>query len=84
MYQKELFSFHPDYLHNRFLLTDVGQLHEAIPFDELVKLVPAPKRKLSGKGCKPWFDVKGGIALQFLKHFLRLTRILQLRSDFKG
>jgi len=73
MYQKELFSAHPNFQHARFLLTDVGQLYQAIPFDELVKLVPAPKRQLSGKGCKPWFDVKGGIGLQFLKSFLRLS-----------
>jgi len=39
----------------------------------LVKLIPAPKRQISGKGRKPWFDVKGGIALQFLKSYLRLS-----------
>ena len=73
MYQKEIFELYPNYQHERFLLTDVGQLYVALPFDELVKLVPPPKQQLSGKGCKPWFDVKGGIALQFLKHFLRLS-----------
>jgi len=35
--------------------------------------LPAPKGSLSGKGCKPWMDVKGGIALQFLKHYLCLS-----------
>ena len=73
MYSNELFTLYPDYLRERFLLTDVGRLSEAIPFDDLVKLVPAPKGQISGKGCKPWFDVKGGIALQFLKHYLRLS-----------
>jgi hypothetical protein len=73
VYQKELFEVYPNYQHERFLLTDVGQLHSAIPFDELVKLVPPPKHQLSGLGSKPWFDVKGGIALQFLKKFLRLS-----------
>ncbi|MGB3076475.1 MAG: hypothetical protein WBB36_14195 [Chitinophagales bacterium] len=73
MYQKELFEAYPNYQHERFLLTDVGQLYQAIPFDALVKLVPAPKRQISGKGCKPWFDVKGGIGLQFLKCYLRLS-----------
>lgn len=71
--QKEIFELYPKYQHERFLLTDVGQLHAAIPFDELIKLIPTPKRQLSGKGCKPWFDVRGGIALQFLKSFLRLS-----------
>jgi hypothetical protein len=28
---------------------------------------------VSGKGCKPWFEVKGGIALQFLKSYLRCS-----------
>lgn len=73
MYQKELFEAYPNYQHCRFLLTDVGQLYQAIPFDELVQLIPVPRGQVSGKGCKPWFDVKGGIALQFLKHFLRLS-----------
>jgi transposase, IS5 family len=73
MYEKELFCEHSSYLHARFLLTDVGQLHEGIPFDELVKLVPVPKQTISGKGCKPWFDIKGGIGLQFLKHYLRVS-----------
>ena len=73
MYQKELFSTCPSYLHERFLLTDLGPLHQAIPFIELEKLVPCPAQALSGKGCKPWFDVQGGIALQFLKHYLRVS-----------
>jgi IS5 family transposase len=73
VYQKELFEAYPNYQHQRFLLSDVGRLYQAIPFDELVKLIPAPKRQISGKGRKPWFDVKGGIALQFLKSYLRLS-----------
>jgi len=73
VYQKELFSSYPSYLHERFLLTDVGQLHQSIPFEDLGKLIPAPKHAMSGKGCKPWFDVCGGIALQFLKHYLRIS-----------
>jgi IS5 family transposase len=73
LYQKDLFSDCPSYLHARFLLTDVGQLHQAIPFDELAKLIPEPKQSVSGKGCEPWFDRQGGIALQFLKHYLRTS-----------
>src|SRR5665647_1067101 len=64
---------HQQLLHERFLQTDLGQLYLSIPFEKLSTQLPAPRRSLSGKGCKPWFDVKGGIALQFLKHYLGLS-----------
>lgn len=67
-----LFS-HKELLHERFLQTDLGQLYLSIPFDQLAATLPAPKRSLSGKGCKPWFDVKGGLGLLFLKHYLCLS-----------
>jgi transposase, IS5 family len=60
-------------LSERFLQTDLGKLYLSIPFQELCKTIPAPKRDISGNGCKPWFDVKGGIALQILKHYLGLS-----------
>jgi transposase, IS5 family len=60
-------------LHERFLQTDLGQLYLSIPFEQLSSIIPSPKHHLSGRGCKPWFDVKGGIALQFLKHYLCLS-----------
>ena len=65
-----LFS-HKELLHERFQETDLGKLYLAIPFDELARQIPPPKHAISGMGRKPWFDVKGGIALQFLKHYLR-------------
>lgn len=64
-----LFS-HQQLLHERFLKTDLGQLYLSIPFEQLASTIPSPRHDLSGKGCKPWFDVKGGIALQFLKHYI--------------
>jgi hypothetical protein len=67
-----LFS-HQELLSQRFLQTDLGQLYLSIPFKELSSTIPIPKQGLSGKGCKPWFDVAGGIALQFLKHYLGLS-----------
>ena len=67
-----LFS-HQNLLHERFLQTDLGQLYLSIPFEQLAATLPPPKHSKSGKGCKPWFDVKGGIALQFLKHYLCLS-----------
>jgi hypothetical protein len=67
-----LFS-HQQLLHERFLQTDLGQLYLSIPFEQLSATIPSPKHIQSGRGCKPWFDVKGGIALQFLKHYLCLS-----------
>lgn len=73
MYAKLLFEFQPTLLEQRFLSTDVGQLYQAIPWNGLAKLVPPPASSQSGLGCKPWLDVQGGIALQFLKHYLQLS-----------
>ena len=67
-----LFS-HENLLHERFLKTDLGQLYVAIPFDRLAKQIPAPKHTMSGRGCKPWLDVKGAIGLLILKHYTNLS-----------
>lgn len=67
-----LFS-HQQLLHEKFLQTDLGKIYLAIPFDELAATLPRPAHSKSGLGRKPWFDVKGGIALQFLKHYLQLS-----------
>jgi hypothetical protein len=56
-----------------FLQTDLGRLYLAIPFEELAQKIPSRKHQQSGRGCKPWFDVKGGIALQILKHYHNLS-----------
>jgi IS5 family transposase len=60
-------------LNQAFLQTDVGELYQAIPFDDLASLIPAPPHAVSGRGRKPWFDVKGGIGLQILKHYLGIS-----------
>jgi IS5 family transposase len=60
-------------LDQNFLLTDLGQLYKAIPFKELAEKIPPTKYEQSGRGCKPWFDVQGGIALQILKHYHNLS-----------
>ena len=67
-----LFS-HQQLLHEKFLQTDLGKIYLAIPFDRLAATIPAPAHNKSGLGRKPWFNVKGGIALQFLKHYLQLS-----------
>jgi hypothetical protein len=64
---------HEQLLHERFLQTDLGQLYVAIPFEQLAKKIPSPKHAMSGKGCKPWFDLKGAIGLLILKHYTNLS-----------
>lgn len=52
-----------------FIQTDLGQLHECIPFDDLVGYFPqAPKQ-----GKKSIMGIRGGLALQFLKSYLDLS-----------
>jgi len=67
-----LFS-HEKLLHERFLQTDLGRLYVAIPFEQLAGQIPAQKQKLSGRGCKPWLDIKGAIGLLVLKHYTNLS-----------
>lgn len=67
-----LFS-HKELIPKFFLDTDLGSLYQAIPFEAIASRIPAPKSELSGRGRKPWFDVKGGIALQILKHYHGLS-----------
>lgn len=66
-----LFS-HKELLHENFLQTDLGKLYLAIPFEKLSTSIPDPYAK-SNVGPKPWFDVKGGMALMFLKHYLCIS-----------
>ena len=76
MYQNLLFQQPVDVQLQAFYNTSLGQLFQAIPFNNLCKHIPKPKRAISGKGCTPWFDVKGGIALQILKSYLRCSDAL--------
>lgn len=70
-----LFS-HEHLLHEKFLQTDLGKIYLSIPFDKLAALIPPPSHSKSGLGRKPFFDVKGGIALQFLKHYMQISDAL--------
>jgi len=56
-----------------FLQTDLGRLYRAIPFKTLAANIPPPRGKQSGLGRKAWLSVEGGIALQVLKHYTRLS-----------
>lgn len=53
----------------QFFTTPLGRLYQAIPFSVLAGTIPKPKSELSGKGCKPFFSVCGGMALQVLKAY---------------
>jgi IS5 family transposase len=73
MYPIILFEQSEDIQMQAFYNTPLGILYKAIPFEALSKQIPEPKRAVSGKGCRPWFDVKGGIALQLLKSYYRCS-----------
>ncbi len=73
MYQNLLFVQSPDLQLQAFYNTPPGELYQAIAFDKLAATIARPRRSISGKGCKPWFDVKGGIALQVLKSYYQCS-----------
>jgi transposase, IS5 family len=70
----------PPELLTQFFTTPLGRLYAAIPFRQLAETIPKPKGALSGKGCKPFFEVSGGMALQVLKAYYRLSdaRLIEL------
>ncbi len=76
MYRNLLFEQPVDIQLQAFYQTPLGELYQVIPFDSFSEHIPKPKRAISGKGCKPWFDVKGGIALQILKSYYRCSDAL--------
>ena len=75
MYIKLLFELHPTLLEQRFLSTDIGKMYQAIPWQVLAQLVQVSAHQQRGLGRKPWLDVKGGIGLMFLKHYLQLSKV---------
>jgi len=52
--------------YQRFLLSDLGKIYTAIPFDNLVSVF---KIKEKIKGTKNYYSPKGKIALMFLKYY---------------
>lgn len=51
---------------NQFLLSDLGKIYTAIPWDDLVSVF---KIEESLKGTKNYFSPKGKLGLMFLKHY---------------
>ena len=52
--------------HTRFLQSDLGKIHTAIPWDDLISSFGI---KQSHKGPRCYFSPKGKLALMFLKHY---------------
>ena len=71
------------FLHwDRFLKTDLGQIHQAIPWDSLVKSIGL---KSIRKGRKSIFNPQGKLGLMFLKNYTGFSdRMLieRLSSDY--
>ena len=81
MYLKLLFEQSEDLQLQAFYNTPLGELYRAIPFDELIKHFPKPKRAISDRGCKPWFDLKGGHCTTDPQIILSLQRCHVDRTD---
>ncbi len=70
--QTELFQLQ-HYLNPKwynFKKTQLGEMHESIPWDELAGCLP---KENMGPGAPRWFDNRGVFALMFLKSFLNLS-----------
>lgn len=73
MRQITLLSEYSQLLDQNFVASDLGYLYLSIPWDDLAGDIPPPPSTVSGLGRKPWFDVRGGIALQILKHLFQFS-----------
>ena len=74
-----------DLYYHQFLLSDLGKIYTAIPWDDLVSVF---KIKESIKGTKNYFSPKGKLALMFLKHYAccsdkRLIEQLNANIDYQ-
>lgn len=66
-----------------FLQSPLGKLYLAIPFEEYLNVLPyeAPLT-----GPRPWFDLRGGIGLQILKHYYKVSdeKLIELLNESKS
>jgi len=74
-----------DIYFNQFLLSDLGKIYTAIPWNDLINIF---KIKESKKGTKNYFSPKGKLALMFLKHYSgcsdhRLIEQLNANVDYQ-
>jgi transposase, IS5 family len=73
MYYNPLFLQTDSIQESAFNATDLGRLHQSIPFKALASKIPSPAQAVSGRGRKAFLKVEGGIALQVLKHYTCLS-----------
>jgi transposase, IS5 family len=73
MYYNPLFLQTDSIQESAFYATDLGKLHQSIPFKELASKIPSPAQANSGRGRKAFLKVEGGIALLILKHYTCLS-----------
>ena len=68
-----LFTDDECFSHRRqiFQQSKLGQLHQAIPFEQLSALLP--NKQVNTAGAPAWFDNKGMFAVMFLKSYLGLS-----------
>jgi IS5 family transposase len=65
---KDFEGYSPKY--NFFKNSLLGQIHDSIPWDELVSCLPEER---SGRGAPSWFGGKGMFALMFLKAYFNIS-----------
>jgi len=71
--------------HKIFKQTELGLLHESIPFKELADLFRDSKRHPTC-GRKPIFEIEGGLGLMILKHYFQMSDeklIQRLNADWQ-
>ena len=69
--QFDYFPAHKEFdIHwEQFLKSDLGRIYQAIPWDDLCKVI-GRKLKKKNKGPKAQFDIRGKLGLMFLKAYL--------------
>jgi len=73
MYYNPLFLQTDSIQESAFYATDLGKVHQSIPFKELASKIPSPAQANSGRGRKAFLKVEGGIGLLVLKHYTGLS-----------
>ena len=76
LYSKDFPKYH--YFYNS---SELGQIHQVIPWHELSRLIPAKKPLV---GAPSWLDNEGMFALMFLKHYTKISDeklVERLNSD---
>jgi transposase, IS5 family len=76
LYSKDFPKYH--YFQNS---SELGQIHQVIPWKELARLIPSKKHMV---GAPSWLDYEGMFALMFLKHYTKSSDeklVERLNSD---